>query len=205
MSSTLAIVRKQNPRKLDESEQDYRDRMMIEAAIKLHHKNKRNENEELELKKLEGECIAIQISRGGYLPMIHTDKEMQPAALRLHKDLSAQFGEKSPLKVMLIDRLVAAWNMANVFETQLDISKYKRNENGSITLTFGDANIKLMREVRKGIESANDQIIRLAQVLQNLTNPPIQVKATNAFIAQNQQVNQGAAPKDLATIDGRQS
>ena len=57
-----------------------------------------------------------------------------------------------------------------------------------------------LKEIRKGIESSNATIIRLGQALQDLVSPPIQVKATNAFFAHNQQINQQMPPSDLENV-----
>lgn len=197
MTSTLSLVKKQSPQQDNEREQDYEDRMIAEACLKLYGKPKRTVAEEQEFQELQRHWVAIQISQGGHLPSAFADKDLRESAARLQRELAAQFGGKNALKTLLIDRLVFAWNMAVSFETQFLIGKYKKAEDGSVSLSYNETSIKFLREVRKGIESANDQIIRLAQTLQNLSAPPIQVRANNAFFAQNQQVNQAASPKDL--------
>jgi hypothetical protein len=94
MSSTLALAYKQHPQKPEESNQDYDERMIVKALVKLYRKKDRTEEEEKEFRDIEGEYIADQVSKGGHLPMSHADKRMRPATLRLHKELTAQFGEK---------------------------------------------------------------------------------------------------------------
>lgn len=196
MSSALALTKKNSPQSPDESAAAYEDRMIVDAMVKLHYQEKRNAKEQEEYKELKTKFVAVQVAKGGYIPAALADAELRIAAGRLHEELSAQFGPKTPLKTLLIDRLVCAWNMAISYEKILSIAKYKQ-EDDKLSYSFDQTKINMLKETRKGIESANEQIVRLAQTLQHLVNPPLQVRATNAFFAQNQQVNQAVSPKDL--------
>jgi hypothetical protein len=42
---------------------------------------------------------------------------------------------------------------------------------------------------RKGIEMANNQILKLTQAVENVNRPQVNIKATNAFVANLQQIN----------------
>ena len=200
MPSTLDLVRKQQPMQPEESEQDYKDRMIEEAYWALRKKKNRTQSEEEEYKELQKKFAAWWIvKKNGFTPTI-LDPDLRLAAVRLRTELASEHGEMTPLKNVLLDRLVAAWSLSISYERLFQTTKYKVDMDGNdpqISYSFNELTVKLMRESRKGIETANDQIIRLSQALRNLSAPAIHVKAKNAIIAQNMQINQGVSPKDL--------
>lgn len=205
MQSTLALVKKELPMKLEESEEDYQDRMVQEAYWKLRERKKRTKPEEEEYKNLQEKYIAYHVVKKSGLTPTTTDADLRPAAGRLYRELSSEHGSMTSLKRLLLDRLVAAWSMAASYERLFQIARYKVDSSGEdtkLSYTHSDMSIKVMQETRKGIEAANDQIIRLSQALQNLSSPSIQLQVKNAFFAQNQQVNQAASPKDLDKNSG---
>ncbi len=198
--STLALVKKEQPKKLEESEADYQDRTVDKAFWKLREKKKRSKEEEEEYKNLHEKYIAYLSVKKGGLSTSTADTDLRPAARRLYKELSSEHDNMTPLKSLLLDRLVSAWSMAASYERLFQISKYKVNIDGDdaqLSYAHNTNSMKLMQETRKGIEAANDQIIRLSQALRNLSAPQLQVNVRNAYIAQNQQVNQAGSPKDL--------
>ncbi len=200
MESTLALVKKEQPKKPEESETEYKDRSVEQAYLKLREKKERTEQENEEYRNLQEKYIAFLVVKEGAFAFTITDADLRSAAGRLYRELSAEYGKITPLKHLLLDRLIAAWCMATSYERLFQITKYKVDMTGDdpkLSYTHNVNSMKLMQETRNGIETANDQIIRLAQTLQNLTSPPLQLKVKNAFFAQNQQVNQAASPKDL--------
>lgn len=200
MPSTLAIVKKELQQKPNESSQNYEDRSIYQAYWKLRDKKNRTKKEEEEYKDLQDKYAAYMVVKNGIAPTT-TDEDLRKASGRLYRELSSEYGDTTPLKRLLLDRLVAAWSMAASYERLFQFTKYKIDMSGDDTkLTYSHSNnsVKLMQETRKGIETANDQIIRLSQALRNLTSPPLQVNVKNAYIAQNQQINQSASPMDNA-------
>lgn len=200
MSSTLALIKKEKPKNPEESETDYQDRTVEEAYLKIREKKNRSKNEEEEYKNLKEKYVAYMVVKKSGLALTTTDVDLRIAAGRLYKELSSEHECMTPLKRLLLDRLVSAWSMAASYERLFQISKYRVKEDGDdaqLSYTHNESSMKLMQETRKGLETANDQIIRLSQALGNLSAPPLQVKAMNAFFAQNQQVNQATSPKDL--------
>lgn len=192
MSSALTLIKKREKALADEDEQ------IEKSFVTLAQKRRRTSDEEKEMKKLGDAYGAMIVLQEGTVIRNLADKEMQPVAERLHKELAAQYDADTPLKRLLIERLVAAWNMAYSYEHMFKVLKYreKEKEEGGGYRFFYDAPLtNHLREIRKGVESANAQIIRLGQALEDLVNPPIKVKTTNAFFAQNQQINQGDASK----------
>ena len=203
MPSTLALVKKEQPKLPDENLKDYEDRMVEDAYWKLREKKNRTEKEETEYQSIKDKYVAVYVVKKWGLAPTNTDADLRLAAVRLHDDLVEEHGDSSPMKRMLIDRLVAAWSMAASYERLFQILKYKvdtKGEDTSLSYTHNENSMKMMQEARKGMETANDQIIRLSQALRNLTAPPLHMKVKNAIIAQNMQINQGVSPKDDAKI-----
>lgn len=200
MPSTLALIKKEQPKQPGESDEDYQDRMVEDAYWKLREK-KRTKKEEEEYQSIKDKYVALYVVKKWGLAPTNTDADLRVAATRLHTDLTAEFGNSTPTKRLLIDRLVAAWSMAASYERLFQILKYKvdtKGEDTSLSYTHNENSMKMLQESRKGVENANDQIIRLSQALRNLTAPPLHVKVKNAVIAQNMQINQGISPNDDA-------
>ncbi len=202
--STLDLIIKENPQKPEESEMAYADRMddlAFPRFVEKQSKKKLTKTEYEEAMEVEKRVIARRTLHTGLLSTAITDQQLRPAAERLHKELLEEFKGDTAVKRVLIDRLVSAWSMCWSYEKMLYGSKYQSSENDTkISFDYNPDKTKYLKEARLGIETTNDQIIRLTQALQNICFPSIQVKAKNAFFAQNQQINQGASPKDLANF-----
>ena len=200
--STLALIIKENQKKPDESELAYTDRvddLTFGKFLEKQSKKKLTKAEYEEANLVENRVMARFTLHAGQLPVAITDKLMRPAAERLHKELLEEFKGDTAIKRLLIDRLVSAWSMCWSYEKMFYGSKYQSSEDDTrVSYNYNSDKTRYLKEARLGIETANDQIIRLTQALQNICNPPIHVKAKNAFFAQNQQINQGIPPKDLA-------
>lgn len=200
--STLDLITKENPQKPAESKLTYDDRMDDLTFCRLlekQSKKKLTNAEYEEASEVEKRVLARMTLHTGRLPVVLTDGQLKDAAARLHTELMEEFKGDTTYKRMLIDRLVSAWSMSWSYEKMFHASKYKSSADDKTTsYNYDPDKTRYMKEARLGIESANDQIIRLTQALQNLCHPPIHVKAKNAFFAQNQQINQGIPPKDLA-------
>jgi hypothetical protein len=201
--STLSLTLRQHQQNPDERNIDFEDRVKHERYLLLDVKKKKTPAEKKEYEELEKEIGIRHALWSGRMPETCADLQVQPLVERLHRELSDLYGRDTVAKRVLIDRLAAAWSMAWSYERMFRCTKYVPSEDDT-TAKF-DCNpekTRYLKEVRQGIESANDQILRLTQALQNICNPPIQVKAKNAFFAQNQQINQGIPPKDLADSSG---
>ncbi|MDA0237937.1 MAG: hypothetical protein O3B03_05420 [Proteobacteria bacterium] len=203
MTTALAIAKSKNAQKHEESDQDYQDRMVKDVYLALEGKKKRTKKEEDEFSSLHKKILAFQIVNEGAISRTMADVDLQEAASRMYTDLSSEFGEMTPAKHLLLDRLVCAWNMATSYERLFKMIKYKvtEQEDSSLYMSYkhDKSSIKLMQETRKGMQTANDQIVRLTQALRDYSSPPLQVNVKNAFIAQNQQINQ-RSPKDLDNV-----
>ncbi len=197
--STLSLVLRQTEKNPNERQIDFEDRTKQDAVMILYEKKKKTVAEKKEYDELSKELGIRHALWSGRMPEVMTDLQVQPLAERLHRELADQYGRDTAAKRILIDRLVAAWSLAWSYERMFRCNKYQPSEDDATArFDYSPDKTRYLKEVRQGIESANDQIIRLTQTLQNICNPPIQVKAKNAFFAQNQQINQGIAPKDLA-------
>tara|TARA_Y100000310_G_scaffold254740_1_gene261905 strand:+ start:492 stop:1130 length:639 start_codon:yes stop_codon:yes gene_type:complete len=205
MTSTLALIEEKNPQEPDESDREYEDRMLEKAFWKLNGKKKLTKKEEKEYEELTERYGALCILRDGKMPEVFADQEVQSIAARLRTELVDEFGGDSPSKRILIDRLVFAWNMSLGYEQLFRVLKYKKEADGTISIRHDDVKTRMLRETRSGLESSNDQIIRLTQALRDLTTPPLTVQTRNAFFAQNQQINQHDSSKDLDTLSEAES
>lgn len=198
MPSTLALVKKEQPKQPTESALHYLDRTRADAYWKLQAKKKRTKDEEEEYKALESKLLGHAVINSSQMIISFTEGNFQKGVDRIYDELIQQFGDDTPQKKMLIHRLAHAWNQAWSYEYMFSVTKYQKAETGNgHTFNYGADKTRYLAELRKGIESTNDQIIRLTQALQNLVSPQIQVKVKNAIIAQNMQINQGVSPKDL--------
>ena len=191
MPSTLALVEKEQPKQSKESALQYLDRVRGATYWKLHDKKKRTKEEEEEYKTVESKLFGHAVINSSQLLVGFVDETMRKGVDRIYDELIDQFGDDTPQKKMLIHRLAHAWNQAWSYEYMFSVTKYRKSENGRYSFDFTADKTRYLAELRKGIESTNDQIIRLTQALQQLVSPSIQVKVKNAIIAQNMQINQG--------------
>lgn len=197
MNPPVVIYEKDLLKKPEESTLEQDDLQNIEKYRVLDKKKKRSEDEEAEYKQLDDKVIAKYMLSTGGLPKFFADTDLKRFVSRIHEELASQYILDTPLKRILVDRVTSAWSLAHSYERMFRMTKYKTSEDGTYLLNFSKDRTEHLKEIRKGMESANDQILRLTQALQNLVQPQIHVKATNAFFAQNQQVNQAVIPKDL--------
>ncbi len=174
-----------------------KDATMLARYAELRDKPKLTTAEKSELQEVGKSFAALLTVDDGLLPSCFADPHLRESTDRLHDELAEQFGAETPLKRTLIDRLVSAWSMSYSYELMFQQMKYRHTEDNKVSIDYSSEKVQFLKEVRKGIESANNQIIRLSETLRNLTLPPIQVKAKNAFFAHNQQINQSVPPKDL--------
>lgn len=200
MKSTLTLVKKELPKKKEETQLQYKDRTYKEAYLKLNDK-KRTKKEEKEFKEIEEHCLKYCAVHTDQLIVSFADKGCTRTSVeRIYAELVDQFGDDTPQKTMLIHRLVHTWNQLWSYDYMFSVTKYRPSDDGGHSFEYSADKTRYLGELRRGIESANDQIMRLTQALQNLVSPPITVKATNAIIAQNMQFNQGVTPKDLGNV-----
>lgn len=189
MPSTLTLVAKEQPKESKESELQYLDRIRGDAYWTLHAKKKRTKDDEAEYQALEAKLFGHAVINSSQLIVGFADENMRNGIDRIYDELVDHFGADTPQKKILIHRLTHAWNQVWSYEYMFSATKYRKTESGGNSFDFSAEKTRYLGELRKGIESANDQIIRLTQALQNLVSPPIQVKVKNAIIAQNMQIN----------------
>lgn len=200
---TTVIINEEDLSKMpEENDLEGDDRQNLERYKVLDKQKKRSKDEEQEHAAVQNKVIAKYMISTGGLPEFFADTDLKHFVNRIHKELASQYVLDTPLKRILVNRVTSAWSMAHAYERMFRMAKYKENEDGTYTWNCSSERTGYLKEIRKGIESSNDQILRLTQALQNLVQPQIHVKATNAFFANNQQVNQSAAPKDLDKIPG---
>jgi len=196
--STLLSVRQQQPKKPDQTELEYEDMTLLKTFGQLYEKFQQKaltKDEEKEYEDVRGQVFARHMLAGGAMSESHADSDRKHLIGRVHRELRAEYGDESVTKKILIDRLASAYSMALSYERYFASMKYSLDANGRAKTNLFPPSI--MKEMRMGIESSNDQIIRFVQALRDINRPPITVKTKNAFFAQNQRVNQGVPPRDL--------
>lgn len=197
MITTVTVSKRDLVKKPQESDLDRKDRLMLSKLRSLDRKKKRTKEEEQECKELTDKVGVKYMLRTGDIAKHFADDDLKCLVSRVHDEFASEYGIDSPIKRILIHRITSAWNMSQSYERLFKMLKYDKNEDGNYSSRITHDRTGLMKEARRGLESSNDQLLRLTQALQNLVQPPIQVKATNAFFAHNQQINQSVAPKDL--------
>ncbi len=130
------------------------------------------EGEEDELEELKRKMTGKFSLNTYQFPAFFVEEDFKAPVERVHRELVAQYGNDIPLKKILIQRLCCAWGHAWSYERMFQTLKYKRTEDGDYTFNYDRDRTRCLAEIRKGMESVDDQIIRLTQALQNLVSPP---------------------------------
>lgn len=116
-------------------------------------------------------------------------------ALKLRKELIAEHKATSVTELMMIDLAINAYfrglRSAKVYSSLME------NNNGRINTEQSIVNV--LKEMGKQIESASRQFMSALTTLKEMKQPPVKVKiqTKEAYIAQNQQINNGQTPNDL--------
>ena len=159
----------------------------IEEYIDLNEKKKLTQKEEkrrdelaLEIAKANGLQNGIwvaNLSYGKYHKFLSTTRS----------NLVKEYDCKTPLELMLVDRIVANYWRSMKLDTTLH--RLIETEDGGYT--FNDSKMNIIRELSKGLESASRQLNTSILLLKELKQPKLNVKVNteNAFIGQNQQFN----------------
>ncbi len=167
-----------------------------EEFFRLREKKNRTPEEEKEYGNAMLRWAAQYGVAQGRLPTLNADDDFRPFVEEVHLGLREEFGIVGMSRRLLIDRVTAAYSRALSYERMFKVRKYNIDEKGHYETL--DISAPHLREIRCGIESADEQIFRGIQALRDLNGPRFTIQAKNAFFAQNQQVNQGAsAPNDL--------
>ena len=99
--------------------------------------------------------------------------------------LIKEYDCKTSIELMLVDRIVANYWRSMRLDTTLN-QLIERKEGG---YTFNDSKMNVIRELSKGLESANRLLNTSIMLLKELKQPALNVKVKNAIIGQNQQFN----------------
>ncbi len=118
---------------------------------------------------------AIYVSYARYHEFLATTRSM----------LVKEYDCKTPIELMLVDRIVANYWRSMRLDTTLN-QLIEREEGG---YAFNDSKMNVIRELSKGLESASRQLNTSILLLKELKQPALNVKVKNAIIGQNQQFN----------------
>jgi len=179
--AAIEMLRNVFAESIDFSDSDFN----IEELIDLRDKKKLTAKEEerkdeiqLEISKaygLKNGLWAANLSYGKYHKFLSTTRS----------SLVKEYDCKTPIELMLADRIVANYWRS----MRLDIILNRLIEKDDGGYTFNDSKMNVIRELSKGLESANRQLNTSILLLKELKQPSLNVKVKNAIIGQNQQFN----------------
>lgn len=162
--------------------QEYKELDKIEKRSK--EQNDRKTKLEIELGTLYG------LYNGSFLQATVKDINVSKGLVKIRQDLISEYKCKTASELMLVDKIVSAYSQSMLYEFY--INRFIEKTPG--LFSFNDIQVRILKELHKGIELANRQFETGLALLQNLKQPKLNVKVTadSAFLAQNQQViNQG--------------
>jgi len=192
-TSTKAMIKKDDKKdKIEKILQVFTESMGasrdgVEEYIDLTEKKKLTQKEEkrrdelqLEIAKangLQNGIWAANLSYGKYFKFLATTRS----------NLVKEYDCKTPLELMLVDRIVA--NYWRSMKLDMILNRLIETEEGGYS--FNDSKMNVIRELGKGLESASRQLNTSILFLKELKQPKLNVKVNteNAFIGQNQQFN----------------
>lgn len=107
---------------------------------------------------------------------------------QMRRNIVKDFSCQTSLELMLADRIVAHYWRA-MRDDALSNKLIEKEDNSGYSFT--QQKINLLKELHKGVEIADRQLNADIILLKELKQPRLNIKVTaeNAFIAQNQQVN----------------
>ena len=118
---------------------------------------------------------AANLSYGKYHEFLGTTRSM----------LVKEYDCKTPIELMLVDRIVA--NYWRSMKLDMTLNRLIEKEDGGYT--FNDSKMNVIRELSKGLESTSRQLNTSIMLLKELKQPSLNIKVKNAIIGQNQQFN----------------
>lgn len=119
----------------------------------------------------------------GHALLESVDDRYKPFALEIKKSLEQEFACEKPSERMLVDQIVNA-HLRKLEYTRLMV-KYREQE------WLSQEKVAVLNFYSKEADRAHRQFISALETLKAIKQPPINVnvKAQNAFVAQNQQFN----------------
>jgi hypothetical protein len=195
--STFTLIKQENRRKKNESQRDYKFRLINIAIDHLRNIEERTPKQEEEYEKACWQYLAFKHFDNGGVSSSLVEGQCKNVPGLLHSDLVEKYGNDTPLKRVLIERLVSAYTMAMACDEDYLTMMFHSSYDGSRTIN-SELGLKNIKEFRQGIEMANRQILELAQALENINRPNVTVNATHAYVANVQQVNTTPQNKDPA-------
>jgi len=159
----------------------------IEEYIDLTKKKKLTQKEEKRRDELKLEIAkANGLQNGIWAANLSYEKYFNFLATT-RSNLVKEYDCKTPLELMLVDRIVA--NYWRSMKLDMILNRLIETEDGRYS--FDDLKLNVIRELSKGLESASRQLNTSILFLKELKQPKLNVKVNteNAFIGQNQQFN----------------
>lgn len=147
------------------------------------HKTEKDKQREDELLLTVASIYGLQ--QGVWLNNIAPKGYQQEGLRAMRRSLIGDYKCKGSLELMLADKILSGYWQS------LRYTSYAQNTvAGDGSIRFDQQRVNFLKEMHKGIEIANRQMLHAITMLRELKQPRLNVKVTtdNAFIAQNQQV-----------------
>jgi len=163
------------------------DERFLKEYIELKRiKNKTKEQENRE-SKLVQELLALHGLDNGIWTATLSRSQYYGALSKMRQDIVKKYNCKTPIELMLADRIVASYWRA--MKCDMIFNHLVEKEDGSFS--FDQLKVNVIKEFNKGIELANRQLNANIILLKELKQPQlnVRVKTDSAYIARNQQVN----------------
>lgn len=208
MQLTRRTLAMQLERGSQETELAYQNRNDELRYLYLRDKNPDllSPDEESEFKE-----VVHRFEERGNLRQAHGVKEFADSGTRndieqLRKELKAEYGDETPQKCILIQQLLSAYSRSHSYQLMFSICRYRHQLQGGVSIDYSKDKVNILAEIRKGTATADEEVRRCIQMLENLRRPQLNVRAKNVFFAQNQQVNQFKdPPRDLGKNHQREN
>ena len=151
---------------------------------KIKNKTKKQENRESELFK---ELHIFYGLDNGIWTTILDRRQYWGTLSKMRQDIVKKYNCKTPLELMLTDRIIA--NYWRAMKCDMIFIRIVEKEDGGCS--FDQLKVNILKEFNKGIELANRQLNTNIILLKELKQPSlnISVKSKTSFVAQNQQLN----------------
>jgi len=163
------------------------DNWIVEEYVKLDQKSKLTPREEKRKDELRLEIGMIYgLKNGAWVVNLGHSKYYKSLAT-IRSSLIKEYNCKTPLELMLVDRIVASYWRAMRCDTIFN--HFIEKEDGSYS--FNQLKVNVMKEFNKALELSSRQLNANIILLKELKQPKLNVKVRtdSAFIAQNQQLN----------------
>lgn len=125
---------------------------------------------------------------GYWLYSMTNTQDKAKSIIEIRNGLIKEYPKPTDSELILIDQIAAAYWRARYYESSLN--RIIEKEPGK--WSYNQLTVNIMKEIHRGIDQANRQIIANLSLLRQSRHPNLNIKVNtdHAYISQNQQINQ---------------